>query len=62
LEEDAANPVTMRLLWKAYSLTGATAQARDVAAKLADLNAPTVEQALVVPKFRLSLVSEAQKR
>ena len=31
----------------------------DVASKLAALNLPTVEQALVVPQFRVSLVSQA---
>jgi hypothetical protein len=61
LEEDAENPLTMRLLWKAYSMTGATAQADQIAAKLANLNVPTAEQAVVVPQFRASLVSQAKQ-
>ncbi len=59
LEEDNANPVAMRLLWKAYTSTGATAQAAALATKLAGWNEPTLEQALVVPQFRSSLVSQA---
>jgi hypothetical protein len=51
----------MRLLWKAYSGTGATADAQGIASKLAALNVPTVEQALVVPQFRASLVSQARQ-
>jgi hypothetical protein len=49
----------MRLLWKAYAGTGASAEASAVAAKLSALNVPTVEQALVVPQFRASLLSQA---
>jgi Flp pilus assembly protein TadD len=59
LEEDSENPVTLRLLWKAYTGTGASSQAGAVASKLAALNVPTVEQALVVPQFRASLLSQA---
>lgn len=59
LQEDSANPVSMRLLWKAYAGTGASAEASAVAAKLSALNVPTVEQALVVPQFRASLLSQA---
>ena len=59
LEEDNANPVAMRLLWKAYTSTGASAQAAALAARLAGWNEPTLEQALVVPQFRSSLVSQA---
>jgi tetratricopeptide (TPR) repeat protein len=59
LEEDAANPPSMRLLWKAYTSAGATAEANAVAAKLAGLNLPTLEQALVVPQFRSGLVMQA---
>jgi hypothetical protein len=58
LEEDSASPLSMRLLWKAYGSTGAGTQAEAVAAKLAAMNQPTVEQALV-PQFRASLVSQA---
>jgi tetratricopeptide (TPR) repeat protein len=57
LEEDSADPISMRLLWKAYSNVGASAQAQALAAKLAAWNVPSVEQALVVPQFRSTLVS-----
>lgn len=57
LEEDA-NPLSLRRLWKAYGSTGEGTQAEGVAAKLAARNQPTVEQALVVPQFRASLVSQ----
>jgi predicted Zn-dependent protease len=61
LQEDSADPLSMRLLWRAYQSTGAASDARTVAAKLATLNVPTVEQALVVPQFRASLVSQARQ-
>jgi hypothetical protein len=59
LQEGATDPESMRLLWRAYNSTGATSAAQAVASKLAALNLPTVEQALVVPQFRVSLVSRA---
>jgi len=59
LEEGSTDPESMRLLWRAYNSTGATSEAQAIAAKLAALNLPTVEQALVVPQFRVSLVSQA---
>jgi len=59
LEENASDPLTMKLLWRAYTSTGAAPQAQAIAAKLAALNLPTVEQALVVPQFRATLVSQA---
>jgi tetratricopeptide (TPR) repeat protein len=59
LEEDSNDPLSMRLLWRAYSETGASAQAQALAARLAALNVPTVEQALVVPQFRSTLVGQA---
>jgi len=58
LEEDSANPLSMRLLWQAYDRTGAATQATALAAKLSVLEVPTAEQALVVPQFRASLVSQ----
>jgi tetratricopeptide (TPR) repeat protein len=58
LEEGASDPESMRLLWRSYTSTGATSEAQVIAAKLAALNLPTVEQALVVPQFRVSLVSQ----
>ncbi len=59
LQEGATDPESMRLLWQAYNRTGATSEAQAIAAKLAALNLPTVEQALVVPQFRVSLISRA---
>jgi tetratricopeptide (TPR) repeat protein len=61
LEEDTNDPLSMRLLWRAYSSTGASPQAQATAAKLAALNLPTVEQALVVPQFRATLDSQAEQ-
>jgi len=62
LEEDSRDPLSMHLLWRAYTDTGARAQAQAMAAKLAALNVPTPEQALVVPQFRATLVSKAEQR
>jgi tetratricopeptide (TPR) repeat protein len=59
LEEDVTDPLSMRLLWRAYNGSGAGQSAQAIAAKLAALNLPTVEQALVVPQFRATLVSQA---
>lgn len=59
LEEDSNDPLSMRLLWKAYTATGASSQAQAMATRLAALNVPTVEQALVVPQFRATLLSQA---
>ncbi len=61
LEEDSANPVSMRLLWRAYDHTGAAAQAAALAVKLSMFEVPTLEQALVVPQFRASIVSKAER-
>ena len=59
LEEDSEDPISMRLLWRAYSSSGATGQAQLLADKLANYNVPSFEQALVVPQFRASMVSQA---
>jgi tetratricopeptide (TPR) repeat protein len=59
LEEGSTDPLSMRLLWRAYNSTGASSEAQAIAVKLAALNLPTVEQALVVPQFRVSLISQA---
>jgi tetratricopeptide (TPR) repeat protein len=61
LEEGTGDPESMRLLWRAYNSTGATSEAQATASKLAALNLPTVEQALVVPQFRVSLMSRAEQ-
>ena len=58
LEEDSADPLSLKLLWQAYGSAGETERAGALAAKLAALNVPTLEQALVVPQFRASLVSQ----
>jgi tetratricopeptide (TPR) repeat protein len=59
LQEGSTDPLSMRLLWRAYNSTGASPEAQAIAVKLAALNLPTVEQALVVPQFRVSLISQA---
>jgi tetratricopeptide (TPR) repeat protein len=59
LEEDTDGPRSLRLLWEAYGKTGATDKAKNTAARLAALNVPTVEQAMVVPQFRSSLSGQA---
>jgi tetratricopeptide (TPR) repeat protein len=61
LEEGTGDPESMRLLWRAYNSTGATSEAQAIASKLAGLNLPTAEQALVVPQFRVSLISRAEQ-
>ena len=59
LEEDSNGPASMLLLWQAYGKTGASDQAKNLAARLANVNLPTVEQALVVPPFRSALANQA---
>jgi tetratricopeptide (TPR) repeat protein len=61
LQEDNENPASMLRLWRAYKQTGASEDARFLAAKLANLNEPTVEQALVVASFRSLLADEQQQ-
>jgi len=61
LEEDSSDPVSLRLLWRAYGNAGSNEQTQATATRLAALNVPTVEQALVVPQFRASLVSQARQ-
>jgi tetratricopeptide (TPR) repeat protein len=62
LEEGRTDLLSMRLLWRAYNSTGALSDAQSIAAQLAALNLPTVEQALVVPQFRTSLISQAGRQ
>jgi hypothetical protein len=52
LEEDDANAISMRSLILAYEKNGQEGNARRLAAKLAALNVPMIEQAVVVPEFR----------
>jgi hypothetical protein len=53
LEEDGDNPYSLELLSRAYSMTGAAEKRHEVDVKLRATNAPTMEQALVVPAIRL---------
>ncbi|HEV2992234.1 MAG TPA: tetratricopeptide repeat protein [Candidatus Angelobacter sp.] len=52
LEEDTNDPFSMELLVTAYQKAGLSAKSEKMARTLSALNAPTVEQALVVPGFR----------
>jgi len=52
LEEDEDNPYSLELLSRAYSITGASDKRHEVEVKLRSSNAPTMEQALVVPAVR----------
>jgi tetratricopeptide (TPR) repeat protein len=52
LEEDANDPFSIELLVTAYQKAGLAAKSERMARVLLAMNAPSVEQALVVPKFR----------
>jgi tetratricopeptide (TPR) repeat protein len=52
LEDDERNPLSMAALAVAYDKSGATDKAHRMAARLSNLNEPTIEQAVVVPAFR----------
>lgn len=52
LEEDANDPFSMELLVTVYQKAGLAAKSERTAKELLALNAPSVEQALVVPQFR----------
>lgn len=52
LEEDEDNPYSLELLSRAYSISGAGDKEHEVEVKLRSSNAPTMEQALVVPAVR----------
>ncbi|HET7441727.1 MAG TPA: tetratricopeptide repeat protein [Terriglobales bacterium] len=62
LREDPENPFALQWQWQAYQHMGAHAEAELIAEQLNVLNVPTAEQALVVPAFRASLVSQAETR
>ena len=62
LEEDGANPLSMRDLITAYTQQPAADRAHVLELKLAALNEPTVEQALVVPDLRAKLAATKEKR
>jgi tetratricopeptide (TPR) repeat protein len=61
LQEDSSGPEAMFWLWKAYARSGAQEDAKLLAARLASLNEPTIEQALVVPQFRAALADASQQ-
>jgi tetratricopeptide (TPR) repeat protein len=52
LEEDKNNPLSLKLLALAYQKIGYSAGAKRASETLANLNDPSLEQALVVPPFR----------
>jgi tetratricopeptide (TPR) repeat protein len=52
LEEDEDNPYSLELLSRAYSISHASDKKHEVEVKLRASNAPTMEQALVVPGVR----------
>lgn len=58
LEEDSYDPLTMKLLIVAYIHTGALDDAKAIRKRLNGWNTPTIEQALVVPDFRIQEKSE----
>lgn len=62
LEEDSGNPLSMRDLITAYTKAGSADRAHVLELKLAALNQPTAEQALVVPELRSKLAAIKEKR
>jgi tetratricopeptide (TPR) repeat protein len=52
LEEDPANPLSLKLLAAAYQKIGYSAGVKRIDDTLSNLNDPSLEQALVVPAFR----------
>jgi tetratricopeptide (TPR) repeat protein len=61
LEEDDSNAISMRNLIAAYNKNGQQGNATRLAAKLAALNVPLIEQAIVVPEFRKQRAAMASK-
>jgi tetratricopeptide (TPR) repeat protein len=61
LEEDESNAISMRALVAAYNKNGQQGNATRLAAKLAALNVPLIEQAVVVPEFRKQRAAMASK-
>jgi hypothetical protein len=62
LQEDVGNPLSIQDLILAYTQTGANDRAHVLELKLAAMNQPTVEQALVVPQLRMKLAATKEKR
>jgi tetratricopeptide (TPR) repeat protein len=52
LQEDTDNPLSLHLLAAAYQHMGNRDEARNTSETLANLNDPSLEQALIVPSFR----------
>jgi hypothetical protein len=61
LQEDAGNPLSIRDLILACTQTGANDRAHVLELKLAGINQPTIEQALVVPELRIKLAATKEK-
>ena len=61
LEEDDKNPFSMQRLIVAYQKTGDTQAAHRLTEKLSRYYDPSVEQAVVVPDFRKTLVAQKDK-
>ena len=62
LQEDVNNPLSIQDLILAYTQTGSNDRAHVLELKLAAMNQPTVEQALVVPQLRVKLAATREKR
>jgi tetratricopeptide (TPR) repeat protein len=62
LEEDFANPMSMKLLVTAYRKTGFTADAKALSKKLMEWKIPTTEEALAVPEFHSQEAAVASKK
>jgi tetratricopeptide (TPR) repeat protein len=61
LQEDDKNPFSMQRLIVAYQKTGHKADADRMAQRLSQLYEPTIEQAVVVPEFRKTLLAMKDK-
>jgi len=61
LEEDEGNAISMRSLIIAYEKNGQQGNAHRLSAKLAALNVPLIEQAVVVPVFRKEWSAQVAK-
>lgn len=62
LQEDDRNPRSMQQLVVAYNQTGAPDKAHALEMKIAAINEPTLEQALVVPELRARLAGRDQTK
>jgi tetratricopeptide (TPR) repeat protein len=61
LQEDTGNPLSIQDLILAYTQTGANDRAHVLELRLAAINQPTIEQALVVPQLRMKLAATREK-